>query len=130
MRRVSHVIMFVADLERSIAFYRDLLGLRPRFAEHGYAEFDTGGTRFALYERSRVPGLVRRRWEPPAAPGSEVVFEVEDAAAEAERVRRAGVEVLAGPVDRPWGHRTVHLLDPDGHLLELAERIPRTRPRR
>jgi len=28
-------------------------------------------------------------------------------------------------VDRPWGHRTVHVEDPDGFVVELAEEIPR-----
>ncbi|MCA1727393.1 MAG: VOC family protein [Actinobacteria bacterium] len=124
---MSHVILFVADLDASVAFYRDVIGLDVRFTEHGYAELDTEGTRLALFERSRVPSLIRRS---PGAPGptSEVVLEVADAAGEAERLRALGVKAT-GPVDRPWGHRTVHVLDPDGHVVELAERIPRTRPR-
>lgn len=125
--RVSHVILFVADLEASIAFYRDVVGLAPRFTEHGYAELETEGARLALFERARVPGLIRR---PPGAPGptAEVVLETEDAGAEAARLRALGMDVV-GPVDRPWGHRTVHVLDPDEHVIEFAEQIPRTRPR-
>ena len=38
--------------------------------------------------------------------------------------------VLSGPVDRPWGHRTVHVADPDGFVVEFAEEIPRARQRR
>ncbi len=128
MRRLSHVILFVADLGASVAFYRDALGLELKFTEHGYAEFSTDAPRFALFERARVPGLIRR---PPGEPGptAEVVFSVEDAEAEADRLRAAGLEVH-GPVDRPWGHRTVHVLDPDGHVVELAQDIPRTLPPR
>jgi lactoylglutathione lyase len=124
---VGHIILFCADLEASVAFYRDAIGLEHRFTEHGYAEFATEGARFGLFERSRVSGLIRR---PPGPPGptSEVVFLVEDASAEARRLAGLGLEVV-GPVDRPWGHRTVHVFDPDGHPVELAERIPRTRPR-
>jgi lactoylglutathione lyase len=127
--RLSHVILFVTDLDASIRFYRDEIGLTFRFAEHGYAEFDSGteGVRVALFERARVMGLLRR---PPGEPGptSEVVLEVADAGAHAERLRERGLDV-SGPVDRPWGHRTVHVLDPDGHVVELAERIPRARAR-
>ena len=36
-----------------------------------------------------------------------------------------GIRILSGPVDRPWGHRTLHLLDPDGFVVELAQEIPR-----
>ena len=35
------------------------------------------------------------------------------------------VAVLRGPTDRPWGHRTLHLADPDGFVVELAQEIPR-----
>ncbi len=124
---LAHTALACADLDASIAFYRDVIGLPLRFAEHGYAELGEGDVRFALFERSRVAGLLRRS---PGAPGptSEVVWEVDDAALHAGRLRRLGLDVV-GPVDRPWGHRTTHVLDPDGHVVELAERISRTRPR-
>ncbi len=128
MRRLGYVILFVRDLDASITFYRDVLGVPLRFTEHGYAEFDTKGARLALYERARLSGLIRRR-PTDGGPTGEVVFMVDDVDAEAERLRTAGVEVLAGPVDHPWGHRTVHVADPDGHVVEFAQRIPRTRPR-
>jgi lactoylglutathione lyase len=48
-----------------------------------------------------------------SGPAGEVLFLVDDVDAEAERLRGLGVEFLSGPVDRPWGHRTLHFLDPD-----------------
>ena len=48
-----------------------------------------------------------------------------DVDAEAERLEAAGVGILRGPVDRAWGHRTLHLQDPDGFVVELAQEIPR-----
>ena len=59
-RRVDYVILYVSDLHRSIAFYRDVVGLTFKFTEAGYAEFATDGTKFALYERARLPGLIGR----------------------------------------------------------------------
>lgn len=124
VRSVDYVILYAADLNRSIAFYRDELGLEFRFERDGYAEFDTGPTRFGLFERSRLGDLVGEVAD-PGGPAGEVLFLVDDVDAEAERLRAAGVEILTGPVDRPWGHRTLHLLDPDGHVVELAQEIPR-----
>jgi lactoylglutathione lyase len=48
----------------------------------------------------------------------------------AATLRGHGVPVLSGPVDRPWGHRTLHVADPDGFLVEFAQEIPRARSRR
>jgi lactoylglutathione lyase len=124
MKRVGYVILFVGDLERSIAFYRDVVGLQFRLRGDGYAEFATEGTRFGLYERGRLPELIGR--EPTVSgPGGEVVFLVEDVDAEAERFQAAGAAILSGPVDRAWGHRTLHVEDPDGFVVELAQEIPR-----
>ena len=125
MNQVGYVILFVADLERSLAFYRDLIGLPFKLEGDGYLEFATKGTRFGLYDRNRLGELTGQGPEAPAMPGGEVVFLVGDVDAEAERLKAAGVAILKGPVDRPWGHRTVHVEDPDGFVVELAEEIPR-----
>ena len=125
MPRVGYVILFVADLGRSVAFYRDVVGLPFKLHGDGYAEFATQGARFGLYERGRLPELTGRDPGGPGGPGGEVVFLVEDVDGEAERLRAAGAVILKGPVDRPWGHRTLHLEDPDGFVVELAEEIPR-----
>jgi lactoylglutathione lyase len=120
---VGYVILYVRDLDVSAAFYRDVVGLAFKLRDAGYAEFVTGETRFGLLERTRASDLINR--EPiDGGPAGEVLFLVDDVDAEAERLRGLGVEFLSGPVDRPWGHRTLHLLDPDGFVIELAQRIP------
>jgi lactoylglutathione lyase len=125
MDRLGYVILFVSDLERSVAFYRDVIGVPFRLEGDGYVEFATQGARFGLYDRNRLGVLTGQGPEPPDRPGGEVVFLVEDVDAEATRLTEAGAAILSGPVDRPWGHRTVHVLDPDGFVVELAEEIPR-----
>lgn len=121
---VDYVILYVDDLERSIAFYRDVVGLSFKLSGAGYAEFATGGTKFGLYERARLPDLIGNE-APDGEPRGEVAFLVEDVDAEADRLREASATILSGPVDRAWGHRTVHALDPDGHVVEFAQEIPR-----
>lgn len=120
--------MYVADLEASVGFYRDVVGLAYKFTDAGYAEFAAGGVRFGLYERRRAEWLVGGGVTPGA--GGEVVVMVPDVDEVYARLRDAGVDVLSGPADRPWGHRTVHVADPDGFVVEFAEEIPRARQRR
>jgi lactoylglutathione lyase len=122
MSRLGYAIVYVSDLERSIAFYRDVVGLPFRFSSESYAEFETEGAKFALYARRHLPELIGR--EAPVGeapwPQGEVVFLVEDVDAEHERLRAAGAVVLTPPTERPWGERTMHLLDPDGFVVELT----------
>ena len=128
MPRLAYSILFVSDVERSIAFYRDAIGLPFKFSNESYAEFATEGAKFALYGRRHLPELLGR--EAPRGrvpwPQGEVAFFVDDPDAEHERLRRAGVEVLAPPTDRPWGERTLHVADPDGNVVELTR--PKERP--
>lgn len=58
METVDYLILYVRDLEVEVAFYRDVIGLPVNLQESGYAEFATSGTKFALYERSRLADLI------------------------------------------------------------------------
>ena len=116
MARIGLVYLYVTDLARSYAFYRDLLGIPleadaedPHWAE---ATLD-GGVRFAIH---LAPG-----GSAPQTPGTvRVNFEVDDIDAEAERLRAAGVSI--GEVERePWGSM-VEVIDPDGYAVELYAR--------
>ena len=129
MDRVGYLIVYVSDLRASIAFYQRVVGLTLRFEDAGYAEFVTsGGTKFALYERRRAAWLVDSDVAP--GPAAEAAFVVDDVDAEARRLADLDVPVLSGPADRPWGHRTLHVADPDGFVVEFAQEIPRRRSRR
>ena len=128
MNAMAYVILYVSDLHASITFYRDVLGLPFKFEDAGYAEFATQGTRLGLYERRRAEWLTGRTVTP--GPAAEVVFMVDEVDGYARRLAERGAAVLNAPIDRPWGHRTVHLADPDGFIVELAQDIPRRRSRR
>jgi lactoylglutathione lyase len=120
--RLAYSILFAADLERSIRFYRDVIGLPFKFSNESYAEFATEGAKFALFAREHLPELIGREVPRDGVPWpqGEVAFFVDDPDAEHERLRAAGVEVLVPPTDRPWGERTLHVADPDGNLVELT----------
>ncbi len=122
------MILYVSDLEASVRFYRDVAGLPHRFTDAGYAEFGTGPTRLAVYERRRAEWLTGHPVHP--GPAGEIVLVVDDVDATAAALRARGVPLLSEPADRPWGHRTLHVADPDGFVVEFAQEIPRARSRR
>ncbi|MGH2653477.1 MAG: VOC family protein [Actinomycetota bacterium] len=124
MDGIDYVVLFVGDLDASIRFYREVLGLPFSERMETYAEFRLSNLKLGLLDRREVPDLLGRESE--RGGGSEIVLLVRDVDAEADRLRGLGATLVAGPRDRPWGHRTLHLADPDGHVVELAQEIPRS----
>ena len=119
----DYVVLVVDDLERSLAFYVGQLGLHLGHRAGPYAQLHTGRSRVALYERGALAASLEQALRPPdsAAPGFVLGFKVEDVDAAWQELLAAGVEGVVAPREQPWGQRSAHLRDPDGHLLELIE---------
>jgi catechol 2,3-dioxygenase-like lactoylglutathione lyase family enzyme len=119
----DYVVLVVADLDRAVRFYTEVLGLPLGHRSGPYAQLATGVTRVALYERQAMAstlGLDTLRSPEPDAPAFELGFKVDDVDAAYAELVEAGAHPTTPPTDRPWGQRTAYVRDPDGHLIELA----------
>lgn len=119
----DYIVLIVADLDRSVRFYADVLGLPLGHRSGPYAQFSTGATRVSLYEREAMAttlGVDVLHPAPPDAPGFELGFKVVDVDAAYAELVAAGADAVTPPRDRPWGQRTAYVADPDGHLIELV----------
>jgi catechol 2,3-dioxygenase-like lactoylglutathione lyase family enzyme len=119
---IAAITLFVEDLVASKRFYREVFGLPVTFEDGNSAVFVFGETMVNLLNVSEAPGLV----EPAAVATGEagVRFQftlgVDDVDAMCEELKERGVELLNGPMDRPWGIRTASFRDPGGHIWEIA----------
>jgi catechol 2,3-dioxygenase-like lactoylglutathione lyase family enzyme len=119
---IAAITLFVDDLEEARRFYGAVFGLPVVFEDENSAVFKFGKTLVNLLKATEAPGLV----EPAivASPAAGVRFQftlgVQDVDAMCEELRRRGVELLNGPIDRPWGIRTASFRDPGGHIWEIA----------
>ena len=112
------------DYEACFRFFRDVLGLAAGFGDEttGYADFAAGEGVVALFDRSEQGEVVGLRLPGDSAV---LVLTVEDLDSVLAGVEARGGELLGEPQTRPdWGIRFAHLRDPDGHLIELNERVP------
>lgn len=128
LRHLAYVVLFVEDLERSLAFYLEKLEMAVRHRAEEYVELAVEGPKFALLERWRLPALVGEAESGPPPPGThegEVAFLVENIDEEYARLRSMGAAFVCAPENRAWGQRTAYLRDPDGHLIELAQNLMR-----
>jgi lactoylglutathione lyase len=123
----DYVVLVVEDVDRSLAFYCDVLGLPLGHRSGPFAQLDTGVTRVSLYERQAMAATLGRDLDAPApdAPGFELGFKVDDCDAAYDELVAAGAAPAVPPTDRPWGQRTAYVRDPDDHLVELAQDLGR-----
>jgi catechol 2,3-dioxygenase-like lactoylglutathione lyase family enzyme len=119
---IAAITLFVEDLEAARRFYRQVFELPVVFEDDSSAVFRFGETLVNLLKASEGPGLV----EPAgvASRDSGVRFQltlgVDDVDAMCEKLKERGVDLLNGPMDRPWGIRTASFRDPGGHIWEIA----------
>jgi catechol 2,3-dioxygenase-like lactoylglutathione lyase family enzyme len=139
--RIHHVGITVADLDRSLAFYRDLLGLRVLDLSEGeqvgsivgvpgatarIADLDAGGGQLLElldYGRGVAGGPPRG---PDAAGTVHVSLQVPDLGAALGRLAGAGFPAMGEPTRLQGGGiwqdcRIAYLRDPDGVIVELIE---------
>ena len=123
----DYVVLVVEDLDRSVRFYCDLLGLTLGHRSGPFAQLATGVTRVALYERAAMATTLGRELVSPSpdAPAFELGFKVDNCDAAYEELVTSGATADVPPTDRPWGQRTAYVRDPDGHLVELAQDLAR-----
>jgi catechol 2,3-dioxygenase-like lactoylglutathione lyase family enzyme len=121
----DYIVVIVEDLERSVDFYTRVLGLRLGHRSGPYAQLDTGTTRVGLYERTAMAATLGRPLRAPApnAPSFELGFKVDDCDAVYTDLVHKGARGVVEPTDRAWGQRTAYVVDPDGHLVELAQEV-------
>jgi len=122
--------LIVTDLERSVRFYAEALGLKEVDRVTGpdgpfFALMERDGFRIMM-ETPKSPdpttkGLLERQGATPRATVNFWTL-VPEVAAEERRLKAAGI-AFHGPVVKPYGMKEVSFQDPDGYLWTLAERV-------
>jgi catechol 2,3-dioxygenase-like lactoylglutathione lyase family enzyme len=124
--KIDMIGIFVGDLPRMVAFYRDVLGFEIDWDGQGpFAEFKHEGVRFSMFLRSELPGLLGATPTYPA--GLNGTFELaidlprsQDVDEAFSRMVAAGAGSVYEPRDEPWGMRSSMIADPEGNLIEVG----------
>lgn len=118
---LGHVVFYVRDLERSLAFYRDLLGFREvgRVFNGAAAALTSGRTHheLLLIQVGEAPGPPRGRRLGLYHIGIKVGDNLDDLRAAKGELDRAGVEI--GGMSDHTVSQSLYLQDPDGNEVEL-----------
>src|SRR5919108_2668709 len=119
--RIDHIVLTVRDLEATIRFYTENLGLEAVEFEPGRHALHIGDAKLNLH---RAGDEFAPHADRPTPGSADLCFTTtEPILAIVERLERAGVPVEVGPVGRVGarsGLRSIYLRDPDGNLIEVA----------
>jgi glyoxylase I family protein len=137
-----HVCFTVHDIQRSIKFYREILGLKlkegPRDVNGEgsntpiYTGLPGARLRVALFELYRGSGLELIQYLSPQGEktvntrrcdvgSAHICFTVDNALTVFERLKAEGVRVVSEPVKDSRGYLMFYFYDPDGYTLEITE---------
>lgn len=128
--QLGYVIVYVPDVEASIAFFEHAFGLARRFVHESgtYGELDTGATTLAFAVHALGEANIGRPHVEAHASAQPLGFEValvtEDVAAAHGRALGAGAVEMAAPAEKPWGQTVSWVRCPDGTLVELCTPVP------
>lgn len=119
--RLDHLVLTVASIERTCAFYRDALGMEVATFAQGRKALTFGSQKINLHEAGR-------EFEPKAerpTPGSADLCFIAAGTIDVVLAHLAdrGVAIIEGPVDRTGAMgpiRSVYVRDPDANLVEIA----------
>jgi lactoylglutathione lyase len=120
---VGAITMFVADPQRSKEFYGRVFDVPVAFEDANSAAFDFKHIIVNLLKVSQAPGLIGPAEVATSGSRMQLTIWVDDTDAVVARLAENGVELLNGPIERPWGVRTAAFADPDGHVWEVAQQI-------
>lgn len=121
------ITLFVEDLARARAFYKDVFNVMVVFEDESCLVVKLANIMLNLLRATQAPDLVTPAsvGGPKAGTRALLTIAVADVDVVCAQLRDHGVELLNGPVDRPWGRRTAAFSDPAGHVWEVAQVLKR-----
>ncbi len=124
LAKIRYIILLVADLENSLAFYRDALGMTVKRTIPDFADLNGGGVTLTLRRSPRM----REQANPHL---TKIVFEVPDIHATYRSLKSKGIvfsrepRVVTGDAARDL--LATDFRDPDGHVLSITSWVPKTK---
>lgn len=120
---IAAITLFQEDLATAKRFYQEIFGLSVYFEDENSAVFRFGETLVNLLAASEAPSLIAPATLATRGAGVrlQLTLGVDDVDRMCDELVGRGVEILNGPIDRPWGIRTASFRDPGGHIWEIAK---------
>jgi catechol 2,3-dioxygenase-like lactoylglutathione lyase family enzyme len=116
IKRIEQVFLFVSDLDKSVSFYNEILGLPIVASENDWVTFEIDDQTLTLQQ---LGGEQSALFNGPK--NVQFALEVEDLDSFFATLENKGVPFFLEPTAQSWGGKLAQLVDPDGNILQLIE---------
>jgi lactoylglutathione lyase len=119
--KIDYVMITVSNMARSVAFYKDKLGIPMKFGTPEWTEFQTGTTTLALHGGGK-PQEAPKDAAAHFAGACSIAFNVDNLELAYEQLQAKGVEFVMPPTERPGeGIKLAVAIDPDGLAISFGQ---------
>ena len=127
IHKIEAMVLFVRDLTRCTAFYRDTFKLQYQGSDANSASFllEEGLYLILLSPKGAADllGMQVHELKIEGGPRGLLAASVADVDVAYEELKAEGVTFVRPPTDQSWGLRTAHFTDPEGNLWEINQPI-------
>ncbi len=113
-------LITVDDIERSKAFYQNVLNQKIKF-DYGENVFFEGS--FAIHLKSHFQNLIDGKEVKSYSNAFELYFETDEIENIEKKLSSNNVEFIHKTREQPWKQKVLRFYDPDGNIIELGERV-------
>jgi lactoylglutathione lyase len=120
-----HIGLFVADIAKMVAFYRDILGFEAEWDGGPFARFKVNDGGLFMFDRKQFAEDMHQPYIAPQGynQSMEIGLDVPtmaDVDREYARLMALGVNSVLEPTTQPWGQRNFWISDPEGNYIEVG----------
>ncbi|MBP9817165.1 VOC family protein [Candidatus Shapirobacteria bacterium] len=112
--------LLVKDFNKSLAFYRDTLGLEINTTDGKFANFKIDNIELAIMEQSQATEMLPMQYMKDG--GSVLLcFQVEDVVKAVKNLKSKGVDFIVDTEKTSWGQTVAYFQDPDNNVWEISK---------
>lgn len=124
--KIDYTMVMVSDMNRSVKFYRDILGFKLRFQSESWSEFETEGTTLALHGGAKPNPQPAKEVQDHWAGTVSIGINVSNLEETVKVLKARGVKFTMEPTVREGeGIKLAIFTDPDGMPISIAQTIAR-----
>lgn len=117
--------LFVGDMARMVAFYRDVLNFETDWDGGLYATFQKETDKLFMFDRRHFAESIGETYTPPSGLNLTMEmymrFATPEVDQEYERLKGLNVRIIEELSTKPWGQRNFFITDPEGNIIEIGD---------